>query len=103
MANNNPTTLQRTDHSVRRQQQRGITRDLVALALRFGKRYHVGGGRIAYYLGRRHFPPGLPATLADRAEGLLVVLQGDVLVTVYRNTAGFRATRKGFRRRGPSV
>ena len=56
MANNNLTTLQRTDHSVRRQQQRGITRDLVALALRFGKRYHVGGGRIAYYLGRRHFP-----------------------------------------------
>ncbi len=101
--NNTPTTLQRTGHSVRRQQQRGITRELVALALQFGKRYHVGGGRVAYYLGRRHFPQGLTASLADRAEGLLVVLAGDVLVTAYRNTAGFRATRKGFWRRGPSV
>ncbi len=102
-ASNTPTTLVRSAHGAKRQQQRGISTDLLHLTVRFGKRYRIGGGRVGYFLGRRHLPDGLLPALAECAEGLVVVLDGETVVTAYRNVRGFRATRKSFRRKGGSL
>jgi hypothetical protein len=74
-----------SDHFRMRQAQRGITGDMVKLALRYGKPFYEGSDRV-YFLGRRQMPRGIDGRVADRANGTVVVVgPDDRLITTYRN------------------
>jgi hypothetical protein len=80
-------------HFTMRQAQRGISDEMVALALQFGKPFYEGEDRV-YFLGRRQMPKGIDSRLAERANGMVVVVGPDhTLVTTYRNP-DFRKTLK---------
>lgn len=86
--------LVRTHHFVLRQAQRGIRNDAVLLTLRFGLRYHEHGDTV-FFLGRRQLPGYLPESVASRAEGTVVIVNGNgSLKTTFRNPVFCRTARK---------
>ena len=85
--------LQRSTHFSMRQAQRGVSDQAVALALRYGKRFHEGEDCV-YFLGRRQIPQNTPVKLAEKANGTVIVVgANETLITTYRNP-GFVRTLK---------
>lgn len=85
----------KTAHFVERQSQRNVSDREIGLALRFGVRFHEGGGDIVYFLGRRRLPKNLDEKTARRADGVVVVVaQNQTLVTTYRNPQFIRELKK---------
>ena len=74
----------KTDHFAVRQVQRGVSNEMVRLALRHGLRFYEGANQV-YFLGRRQVPTRVDHRVAERANGTVVVACGDRLVTTYRN------------------
>ncbi len=85
----------KTAHFVERQNQRNVSDLEVGLALRFGVRFHEGGGDVVHFLGRRRLPKNLDEKTARRADGVVVVVaQNQTLVTTYRNPQFIRELKK---------
>ena len=81
-------------HFLIRQGQRGIGKEMVALALRYGRRFYEGNEQV-YFLGRKQMPHFLDPRLMDRANGTVVVVGSDnTLVTAYRNPLYVRALKR---------
>ena len=81
-------------HFAVRQVQRGVSDEMVALALRYGRRFYEGEDRV-YFLGRRQMPGEIDPRVADRANGTVVVVApGEHLVTTYRNPRYVRTLKR---------
>jgi hypothetical protein len=77
--------LELSAHFALRQAQRRVSDEAVALALRYGKRFHEGHDCV-YFLGRRQMPQDVPPKLAEKANGTVIVVGANrTLITTYRN------------------
>ena len=86
--------LWKCNHFFRRQLERRVSDEDVAMALQYDKRFYEGEDRV-YFLGRRQISPGLPARVAGRLNGTTVVVgPGGRLVTVWRNPKSHRTLKR---------
>lgn len=90
-----------SQHAERRAQQRGLVPTLIALVASYADlEIPVGSGRVAVrlsYRAVRRLAHERGATVADRARNVVLILAGDVLVTVLH--AHGQASRRYRRRR----
>ncbi len=82
-------TIIYTDHARRRMNQRGISANVVRLALQHGTCFHRQGYRF-YVVRRKDVPDGISTRWQDRLCNLAVVVSrapdgGAVVVTAYRS------------------
>jgi len=84
-----------TEHAVMRMQQRGIRRDELELAIRFGRQVH-NGGALFIFMGARDIPGSLAPARKDRLEGLTLVVNPETeeILTTYKNRGGLRMIKR---------
>ncbi len=73
-----------TEHCLARMQQRGVTREMVELAFRYGQRIWAKDS-LYFFLGRRQVRP--LGRMGDKLEGLVVVIESKTreVKTVFKN------------------
>lgn len=84
-----------SQHASRRMSQRGISPDLLALAMRYATRIHTAGA-LVLFVRKRDIPETVPAQIKDRLEGLTIIAEPEshVIITSYRNRKALRTIRK---------
>jgi len=72
-----------TRHAQTRAQQRGICNEQIALALSYGVRHRVYCGRESFTLTDRALARGQAHGESSRSRGVRVIVQDDVIITVF--------------------
>lgn len=84
-------------HAIRRMSQRGLTHEMVLLAIQYGRSYHRQGF-VFFCVASRDIEGKMLPTLVDRIKNVVVVYKDGEVVTTYRNTDSFSKVRKKSKR-----
>jgi hypothetical protein len=84
-------------HSIQRMRQRGLTQEMVLLAIQYGRVYHRQGFVFSCVAKKDIEGKMLPA-LVDRIKNVVVVLKDSEVVTTYRTCDSFSKVRKKSKR-----
>lgn len=79
-------------HAARRMAQRNLDLGDLAIVFTFGRREHRTGATF-YFLAERDIPAGLERRL-ERLVGTTIVVEENVITTVYRNRRALRKIRR---------
>ena len=90
-----PGSLTKSRHAAKRQQQRAISDSQVEAVLDWGRVYYQGGGRTAWFIGRKEVRTGRrQGRSLDHAVNIAVVLAADGTVITAIRTANLKLLRR---------
>jgi len=88
-----------TNHALKRMGMRRVNMELIELALEFGIKIHNGGAKFVF-VRRKDIPDEIPAKIAEKIEGLVIILNpvDDTIITVYKNRGALKEIKKKVKR-----
>jgi hypothetical protein len=81
--------MNKTKHLIKRQQQRGISDELLSIIENNGKRENAPGGAIKIHFGNREYQNTVHEIkrflqVLDKAKGGTIIIHGHDMLTVYK-------------------
>ncbi|MCS7230449.1 MAG: hypothetical protein RMJ81_10020 [Candidatus Kryptonium sp.] len=88
-----------THHALKRIGMRRIEQNLIEIALRCGVSIYSAGAKFVF-VRRKDIPDDLPAEMAEKINGLVLVLNpiDDTVITVYKNKNALKEIKRKLKR-----
>lgn len=79
-----------TRHASERTQQRGFSKEIIEIILKYGGLVNAGGGAIKVRLGKKEHQRAISELkktiqILDKAKGGNLIIGGDDVITLYKN------------------
>ncbi|CUS82668.1 protein of unknown function (DUF4258) [Candidatus Kryptonium thompsonii] len=88
-----------TAHAIKRVNMRRINKEMIDMALKYGIRVYNAGAKFVF-VRKKDIPDDLPARIAEKIEGLVLVLNpvDNTVITVYKNRKELKRIKRKVKR-----